>query len=85
MSVVGVVESAKDVGVARAVRGILYVPHWAQPWSTMTLLLRVESDAQTTLFAVRREIRNAQPGMPIPTIHGVDDNLRRSVAMTAPS
>lgn len=81
LSVVGVVEDVKDVHMDRPGRGTVYFHHAAQPWSTMTLLLRVRGNPQQVLAAVRHQIRAAAPGIPIPTIHSIGENMRRSVAM----
>lgn len=81
LSVVGVVKSVRDVRMGRPLRGTVYLPHAARPWSTMTLMVRLHGDPRTTLPTLRRTLRAAEPGMPVPAIHPVAENLGHGTAM----
>jgi putative ABC transport system permease protein len=78
--VVGVVGNVRDSELDSEPPGTLYLHHGIQPWSSMSVLIRVAGDPAAVLPAVRREIRAAAPSLPIPEIHPLAGNLRQAVA-----
>jgi putative ABC transport system permease protein len=78
--VVGVVGNVRDRELDAEAPGMLYLLHGIQPWSAMSVLIRVAGDPESVLPVVRRQIRAAAPSLPIPEIHPVTGNLRQAVA-----
>ena len=78
--VVGVVEDLRDVALADAPVPMVYRAHRQIPWPTMFLVARVRSDPSTVAAGMRARIREIVPGIPIPEIHSLEDNLRGAVA-----
>ncbi len=77
--VVGVVGDVRDYELESELPTLYYV-HQAVSWSTMTVVVRIDEPAAAVLPAVRREIRAAAPGLPIPAIQPLAATLGRAVA-----
>ena len=78
--VIGVVENLRDVALAEAPMPIVYRSHRQIPWPTMFLVARVEGDPAPVAAGMRARIREAVPGVPVPEIRSLEDNLRSAVA-----
>jgi len=77
--VVGVVGDVRDYALESELPTLYYVHH-AVPWNAMTVVVRVEEPASAVLPAIRREIRNAAPDLPIPAVLPLAATLGRAVA-----
>ncbi|MEJ2541183.1 MAG: ABC transporter permease [Gemmatimonadota bacterium] len=64
-TVVGVVGHVRNYGVLRESREELYMPHAQRPYVRMWLLVRTEGDLAALASAVRREVGEALPGVPV--------------------
>ncbi|MFC1530094.1 ADOP family duplicated permease [Gemmatimonadota bacterium] len=80
LRVVGIVGDIRDNSIEEA-RPTLFVPYGSQPWNTMTVLFRLESDPAGVIPAVRDVIRAVGgPDLPIPAIRPIAENMRGAVA-----
>jgi len=77
--VVGVVGDVRDYALESELPMLYYV-HQAVPWSTMTVVVRIDEPAAAVLPAVGRAIRAAAPGLPVPAILPLAATLGRAVA-----
>lgn len=68
LDVVGVVGDVLDRRLAERPDPTLYLHYNWATWSTMTVIVRTASDPSPLSGAIRREIRNIAPDIPIPTI-----------------
>jgi predicted permease len=78
--IIGVVDDVQDVRVGAAPPPLLYVPHRAMPWATVTLVARVQASSAAGSAAIRSAIRGAAPGLAVPELGSLRDDLRTAVA-----
>ena len=78
--VVGVVEDLRDVGLAETAQPTVYLPHRRVPWAVMTLVACVQGDPTTVAAGIRTRIQEVIPGVPIPEIRSLEENLHMAVA-----
>lgn len=80
LRVVGVVEDLRDVSLADDPLPIVYRPHRQIPWPVMTLVVRVDGDPATVAAGIRARIQEVVPGVPVPEIRSLEQNLHRAMA-----
>ena len=80
LRIVGVVEDLRDVTLADEPRPIVYRPHRQIPWPTMFLIARIEGDPSLVAAGIRQRIQEAVPGVPVPEIRSLEQNLQQAVA-----
>ena len=78
--VVGVVEDLRDVGLAETAQPTVDLPHRRVPWAVMTLVARAQGDPTTVAAGIRTRIQEVIPGVPIPEIRSLEENLHMAVA-----
>jgi predicted permease len=81
-TVVGVVGDIRDVQLDAAPGPIMFLPYGAVPVTGMTLVIRTSGTPSTVAAAVRREIREADPQLPLPEIGSLNGN--RAAALAEP-
>lgn len=81
-TVVGVVGDIRDVRLDAEPGPIMFLPYGAVPVSGMTLVVRTSGAPSTVAAAVRREIREADPQLPLPEIGSLTGN--RAAALAEP-
>jgi predicted permease len=78
--VVGVVGRVKQYGLESDSRVAMYLPHGLRGASTMTVVLRTTVDPASLTPAVRKEIRELDPDLPIHALQRMDTRLEASLA-----
>ncbi len=81
-TVVGVVGDIRDVQLDAAPGPIMFLPYGAVPVTGMTLVIRTSGTPSTVAAAVRREIRETDPQLPLPEIGSLNGN--RAAALAEP-
>jgi predicted permease len=80
VTVIGVVEDLQDVALDIDPPYMLYRPHAQVPWAAMTVIVRYEGDAAGIAEQVRQAVRRVDPGLPVPELESLEENVRRAVA-----
>ncbi|NNF38114.1 MAG: FtsX-like permease family protein, partial [Gemmatimonadetes bacterium] len=82
MSVVGVVEPFRDVELAREPDPMVYRLYDQIPWASMTLVVRVREGVPLAPLSgrIRSAVQGAAPGLPVPELGSLQDNLDRALA-----
>ncbi|HEU6450442.1 MAG TPA: ABC transporter permease [Gemmatimonadaceae bacterium] len=81
-TVVGVVGDIRDVRLDAEPGPIMFLPYGAVPVSAMTLVIRTSGAPSAVVTALRREIREADPLLPLPEIGSLTGN--RAAALAEP-
>jgi predicted permease len=88
LSVIGVVTDIKNHGSSVATKPEVYFLHTDQPsglWAdfrSMTLIVRTAADPQQTVGAIRAELKNLDPELPIYKVQTLDQIVSASVSQT---
>ncbi len=82
LTVVGVVADVRDLSVDIDPHAVLYFNFSlaSREWVFMNLTVRTSTDASDLAGAIRREIWEVDPTLPVPTVMPLVDNLSDSVA-----
>ena len=80
LRVVGVVEDLRDVALGQPGDPIVYRTHRQVPWAVMVLVARVEGDPSAIASGIRARLQEVAPGLPVPEIQSLEENLYRAVA-----
>ena len=78
--VVGVIRDIRHFGLDVPTSPEIYVSHLQHPTPWMTLTVRSTSDPAALIAAIRREIRELDPQLPVNQVATMEDNIYRSVA-----
>jgi putative ABC transport system permease protein len=80
-TVVGITADVKITGLGDPTEDVVYVPHRLMPsWNTFTFALRTTMDPTTLAAAVRVQLGQLDPGVPMVNVRTMDDVIARSVA-----
>jgi len=79
-TVVGVVGDIRDVQLDAEPAPIMFLPYDAVPMPGMTLVIRITGDPSGVAGAVRRELREADPQLPLPEVSSLSANRAAAVA-----
>jgi putative ABC transport system permease protein len=79
-TVVGVVADARRSGLEQEARPSTFLPHRQRPSSSMTLLLRTTADPLSLVSALRREVREIDPNLPVAEIATLESLLSERLA-----
>jgi predicted permease len=80
-TIVGVVSDVRQYWFDRQARPTLYVPLTQSPRSDMFLLIRSEGDPAQIVPAVRREVREIDPGQPVEEVRSLRGVVDESAAL----
>ena len=80
ITVVGVVGRIKQDGLDADSRMAVYYPHLQATTRAMNLVVRTEADAAGLSGAVRKEIREVDPDLPVYNVRTMDDRVAESLA-----
>jgi len=78
-TVVGVVGNVKYTGMEQAGRGVVYRPNWKRQFSPF-LFVRVAGDPVSLIPAIREELRQIDPSVPLTAIGTADTLIESSLA-----
>jgi putative ABC transport system permease protein len=78
--IIGVVGDVRQMGLARPPEPTVYWPHPELVMSEMTILVRAENDPLTLVSAVRNELRQMDPELPMAAICTMDQLLADSIS-----
>jgi predicted permease len=78
--VVGVVDDARTVTLAKADPMIIYVPYWFRCDGDAGLVVRTHQDLAVMADAIRKTIWSVDPGVPVPAMRTLDGLVTDSVA-----
>ncbi len=79
--VIGIAGDVRHLGLDEADVPMFYTPHTQQPsYHTMTLVIRTSADVPGLAGAVRAELRQMDPGVPLYEVRTVEEVLARVVA-----
>jgi predicted permease len=81
LQVVGVVEDLRDVDLLGQPGPIVYRVHAMVPWSVMTFVVRIEGEPPAAAAGLRDRMKEVAPGLPVPEIRSLEQNLRGAVAV----
>ena len=79
--VVGVVEDVKYDGLHLANSPHLYEPYQQNPWQSLSIALRSQSDQAALVAAVQREVHSLDPNLPISDVRTMEEVMAQSLAM----
>lgn len=80
LRVLGVVEAMRDVEIARDPDPMIYRSYDQIPWPAMTLVVRTEPGMTVPSGALRAAVREAAPGLPVPEVRALAENVRHALA-----
>ena len=80
--IVGIVADAKYAGLDRETRPMAYWPHPELARSSMTLIVRAESDPLALSSALRREVQAMDKDQPIADVRTMEQMVNDSIART---
>ena len=81
--IVGVVGDTRQEGLDEPMQGTMYAPYTQNTWNWMrwmTLVLRMETEPMSLAAAVRREVREMDPELPVLQVRTLEDQVADSVA-----
>lgn len=79
--IVGIVGATKGASLAGSPPGVVYLPHALTPWWTgMTVLVRSGGDPTRLVPAIRRQIAELDPEVPVLGSGPVEERVRQSIA-----
>jgi putative ABC transport system permease protein len=81
-TVIGVVGDVRDVRLDARPAPMLYLPYDQVPMNGMTLLVRVRPGVNGVAEAVRRQVHDLDPRVPVPEVRALERN--RAATMAAP-
>jgi predicted permease len=73
VQVVGVVADVRPAGLDSEARGELYTPYDQRSWPSMTLLVRTSGDPMLISSAVRKQIVQVDPDLPVTSIRTLEN------------
>jgi predicted permease len=80
LRVVGVVEDVRDLRLDDEPMPVVYRPYNQIPWTFMTLVARTDGRGDRLVGGFRAAIRRAGPGLAVPEVRSLGDNLGDAVA-----
>jgi putative ABC transport system permease protein len=80
--IVGVVPDIRDRGLAQDAEAMIYVPHGLMGPSAMSITVRGIPGGPSLLPAIRNEVREMAPNLPLYRIDSLEEEVRREVAPT---
>jgi putative ABC transport system permease protein len=80
MTIVGVVADIKHRGLDTGAQPEYYLPHAQSPDREMVLAVRSAQDARTLTGAIREELRNIDPDIPLANVRTLDAVVADSIA-----
>ncbi|HEV2130574.1 MAG TPA: ABC transporter permease, partial [Longimicrobiaceae bacterium] len=80
ITVVGVVADARRSGLDQEARPSTFLPFRQQPLTSMVLVLRTTADPTTLAGAVRREVREIDPNLPLAEVSTLEAQLGERLA-----
>jgi len=75
MEIVGVASSVRDIAVENAPVPTIYLPYWASPSASMSLLVRTRTDPYMTVPSIRRQVASIDDYQPIAAIENLDTEV----------
>jgi putative ABC transport system permease protein len=78
VTVIGVVGDIRHNGLNLPAYPHIYLPHNQEPWNSVSMVVRTDLPAERVTPAIRQQIREADPALPI-TVRKMDDVLSASV------
>ncbi len=81
--IVGVVGDTRQEGLDEPMQGTMFVPYTQNTWKWMrwmTLVLRMETEPMNLAAAVRQEIRDMDPELPVLQVRTLEEQVADSVA-----
>jgi predicted permease len=78
--IVGVVKDTKYFGLREAVESMIYIPNWRQGANDRILCVRATGDPKQLIEAVRREVRNLDPAVPVEKTITLDQQLNDNIS-----
>lgn len=79
-TVIGVVGDVRDTALSEAPLPTVYVSYRNVPWMFQTWLVETEAEPAAVAAAVRAELHRLLPGVPVPEVLPLADNLDRARA-----
>jgi len=79
--VVGVVQDVKHDGLEQPVRPTIYIPFAQYPRSSMTLLVRSDSDLSSLIGPIRHAVRDVDRNQPLFGVRSMEQTLNASVSL----
>jgi putative ABC transport system permease protein len=83
ITVVGVVEDVKHYGLERPMRPAVYLPMNVGPRSTMTIALHTRVDPESVTSALRAQLRQIDPEVPLVRPRTMETLIAKSTALRA--
>lgn len=78
--VAGVVHDVKYLGLDQPAAAAVYLPWSARPTETAWLAVRADGGPAALAPSIRRILREVDPGLPVPDIRSLEDEMARSIA-----
>jgi putative ABC transport system permease protein len=78
--IVGVVSGVRSAGLEIAPSPTVYVPYSQNPWPTMNLVVRAESEPAAVTGALRHEVRALDRDLPLYNVRSLEQVLARVLA-----
>ncbi|HSF42837.1 MAG TPA: FtsX-like permease family protein [Thermoanaerobaculia bacterium] len=78
--VAGIVDDVKYLGLDKPAAAAVYLPWSARPTETAWLAVRADGELAALAPALRRILREIDPGLPVPEIRPLEDEMARSIA-----
>ncbi len=79
-TVIGVVENARTIILAKADPMMIYVPYWYRSETTAGLVLRTKYDPDAMANSIRKTVWSIDPGVAVPVVRSLDGLVAGSVA-----
>lgn len=80
LRIVGIVDDVQDVNAGEEPPPVVYRSHEQIPWAAMTLVARVRRPSPAVDDAIRTTLRRAAPGLAVPELRSLEDDVRTAVA-----
>ena len=75
LEIIGVAQDGKYAGLNEDPKSFVYRPLWQSPWSSSSLIVRAETEPQQVIAAVRRELQELDPRLPIASTKTMTEHL----------
>jgi len=79
MEVVGVVSSMRDIAIGTPPAPTIYVPYWASPSPSMSLLVRTKADPYLTVASIRKRIESIDAYQPVAGVETLEAKIASQI------